>query len=95
MRKIAALLVAVSLLSLPWLGSAAYGQTPQAAQELSALQGTQIEVAQLIELLTQKGVITAREKALLQQGIMLPTPQKQRSAGSSFQLLPEHIIGGP
>lgn len=65
-KKVATLLVAVSLLSFPWLGSAAYGQTPPAAQEVSSLQGT-----------------------------MRPTPQKQRSEGSSFQLLPEHIIGGP
>lgn len=42
------------------------------AREVSAGRGPQIEIAELIQWLEEKGAITAQEKALLRQGIIPP-----------------------
>ncbi|MGH8069322.1 MAG: hypothetical protein ACRERE_29625 [Candidatus Entotheonellia bacterium] len=85
-KRIMALLMAMSFLSLAWLGTTAWGQEPQARRGLSLTHDTPITAPQITELLVQKGVITPQDKARLDQGD-IPSPHElqrisvQSSAG--------------
>jgi len=54
----------------------AQAATP-APKEVSSQKGTQIEASQLVEWLERKGVLTAPEKAMLQQGKIPSAPGKE------------------
>ena len=88
--RVAVVLLAVSLLGLPWLGTATYGQTSQAQKEVSSQQGTQSRESRIVDLLVQKGIFTERDKALLQQGKIPPAPVRE-GRGIAPWLSPEQL----
>lgn len=67
-KRIMALLMAMAVLSLAWLGPSAWGQARQVQDGFRHAQGAHHEVAQLLDLLTEKRVITPQERAMLHRG---------------------------
>ena len=62
-----------------------------APKEVSSQKGTQIEVTQLIQWLAQKGVLTAQESAMLQQGKIPSTPVTEGRGAAPFPS-PEELV---
>jgi len=61
----------------------AQAATP-APKEVSSQKGTQIEASPLVEWLERKGILTAQEKAMLQQGKLPPAPVKEGRRDAPF-----------
>jgi len=87
-KKVTVWLLAMSFLSLSWLGTTAWGQHPQVPRGFSLAQDTPMTVSRLIELLVEKEVITPQEQAMLHQLKPLPVSKEQNPGSDCLKSCP-------